>query len=186
MIVCKGSVTLAFSNLHGRPAMLGLSERGEVLGISSAVSGHPHEVSADAVGEVRVAAISLTDFRRLQNRFPSIATAASEELSRKVNRAYDTIRLVGSGLSVPQRLAGWLLRMQDRHPDQPGRVTIALTHERISQLLGASRESVTRALSQFKRHGAVEVRGIHVYLLDHRYLKSLSYSSEPFTAKRPT
>src|SRR5205085_2138456 len=49
MILCEGAATLTFSSSMGNVVMLGLSERGEVLGLSSAISGHRHEVSAQAL-----------------------------------------------------------------------------------------------------------------------------------------
>lgn len=60
--------------------------------------------------------------------------STSTELSRKVNRAYDKIRLTGSGLSVRQRVAAWLLHLQENRSDRSDLVTIVLTHERIAQL----------------------------------------------------
>lgn len=173
MIVCEGAAALTFSSSNGHLVMLGLSERSEVLGLSSAISGHPHEVSAEALENTRVAAIVRTDFLRLLELFPTASINAGAELSRKVNRAYDKIRLIGSGLSVRQRLAAWLLHMGGNYSDRGDLVITALTHERIAQLLGVSRESITRALSNLRRRGAVEVRGTHFYVLDSKYLRSL-------------
>ena len=103
---------------------------------------------------------------------------ASTELSRKVNRAYDKLSLIGSGLSVLQRLAAWLLEMQDNCSPCRDAVKLSLTHEQIAQLLGASRESVTRGLSHLKRLGVVEIRGIHLYVRDRTYLRSLVHASK--------
>jgi CRP/FNR family cyclic AMP-dependent transcriptional regulator len=184
MIVCEGTATLTFSSPIGNVVMLGLSERGEVLGLSSAVSGHPHEVSAEALENTRVAAIARSDFLNLLERFPPAAINAGTELSRKVNRAYEKIRLIGSGLSVPQRLAAWLLHMQESHADRRNLVTIVLTQGRIAQLLGVSRESVTRALSNMRRRGVVDVRGIHCYIHDRNYLRSLLHPTQDRSQKR--
>ncbi|HTU47267.1 MAG TPA: Crp/Fnr family transcriptional regulator [Bryobacteraceae bacterium] len=178
MIVCEGTAILTFSSFSGNVAMLGLSERGEVLGLSSAISGRRYATSAEALESTRVAAISRNDFLKLLNHFPSAAMNAGAELSRKVNRAYDKIRLIGSGLSVPQRLASWLLHMQEAGSGREEFITVRLAHERIAQLLGVSRESVTRALSNLRKHGAVEVRGIHFYVRDRDYLRSLVQAPE--------
>jgi CRP-like cAMP-binding protein len=184
MIVCEGAATLTFSSPSGHVAMLGLSERGEVLGLSSAISGHRHATSAEALESTRVAAISRTDFLRFLERFPSASRNAGTELSRKVNRAYDKIRLIGCGLSVSQRLASWLLHMQEASSSRGDFVTIRLAHEQIAQLLGVSRESVTRALSNFRKRGAVEIRGIHFYVRDGDYLRSLVQGREQTSLKR--
>lgn len=173
MIVCDGAVTLTFSSSKGTVVMLGVADCGEVLGLSSAISAHRHETTADALVNTRVAVIPVAEFLRFVERFPSVALNVGAALSRNVNRAYEKIRLIGSGLSVPERLAAWLLRLQDSRPDKSACVKITLTHERIAQVLGASRESVTRALSHLKKLGVVEVRGIHFYVRDRDYLSSL-------------
>ncbi|HEX4230535.1 MAG TPA: Crp/Fnr family transcriptional regulator [Bryobacteraceae bacterium] len=178
MIVSEGAAALTFSTPLGAVMMLGLSERGEVLGLSSALSGHGHEMAADALETTRVSAIRLSDFLGFLERFPSAAINAGTQLSHKVNRAYDKIRMIGPGLSVAQRLAGWLLRMQGNQSQQGGPITIALTHERIAQLLGISRESVTRSLSDLRRRGALEIRGIQYYIRDAEYLRSLISQTE--------
>lgn len=178
MIVCEGAAVLTFSTPLGAVMMLGVSERGEVLGLSSALSGHGHEVAADALQTTCVTAIRRLDFLGFLEQFPSAAINAGIQLSHKLNRAYDKIRMIGSGLSVAQRLAAWLLRMQGSQSCRLRPITIALTHERIAQLLGASRESVTRSLSDLRRRGALEVRGIQYYLHDPDHLRSLLSQAE--------
>ena len=178
MIVCQGAAALTFSSSLGNVAMLGLSEPGEVLGLSSAISGHPHEVSAEALETTRVAIVARPDFLKLLDRFPPAATNAGIELSRKVNRAYDKIRLIGSGFSVNQRLAAWLLHLQKSHSDRDHPLTVTLTQERMAQLIGASRESMTRALSNLRRRGVVERRGVHLYIRNCNYLRSLLHAPE--------
>ncbi|MBV9303184.1 MAG: Crp/Fnr family transcriptional regulator [Acidobacteriaceae bacterium] len=177
MIVCQGCATLTLSSSTGKALVLGVSEAGEVLGLSSAISGRQHEVSAEAIEKTTVAVIERSDFLKFLERFPPAALNAGAELSRKVNRAYEKIRLVGAGLSVVQRLAAWLLSLQENYSVREDLVTVALTHEQIAQILGVSRESVTRALSDLKKRKIVEVRGIHVYVRDRQRLHSIVFAS---------
>ena len=173
MIVCEGRAALLISSSTGNSLMLGLSERGEVLGLSSAISGDQHEVSAEALDNVQVATIPRRLFLAFLERFPAASANAARELGYKVNRAYDRIRLTAPGLSVRQKLAAWLLQMQELQSDRTEMLRIPLTHERIAQLLGVSRESVTRALSELKRGGVIEIRGIHLYIRNSVYLNTL-------------
>ena len=169
MIICDGAASLTFAGSGGGAMMLGLSEPGEVLGLSSALSGRAHETTASAVGPTRVATIPREEFLDFMQHNPAVAQRAIVGLTQKVNRAYDKIRLVGSGWSVDQRVARWLLDAADEH----GRLQVTLTHERIAQFLGVARESITRALSSFKRRGVLEVRGIQFHLRDKEYFQSL-------------
>lgn len=178
MIVCQGAAALSFSSANGTTLALGFSEPGEVLGLSAAVSACAHQTSAEAVQSTQVAVIPRADFLRLLQRFTPVAINTATALSRKVSRAYEKIRLIGSGFSVPQRLAAWLLDLQRKCQDEQASIKVSLTHEQIAQLLGASRESITRALSHFRRLGVVEVRGIHFYMRDRNYLRSLLQHAE--------
>jgi DNA-binding FadR family transcriptional regulator len=74
--------------------------------------------------------------------------------------------------------------MQENHSDRGDVVTIVLTHGRIAQFLGVSRESVTRALSNLRRRGVVDVRGIHCYIHDRNYLRSLLHPTQNRSQKR--
>jgi CRP-like cAMP-binding protein len=108
MIVCEGAVALTLSSSVGNSTMLGLSQPGEVLGLSSAVTDHPHEVTAEAIENTRIAAINRADFIAFLARFPAASANANKALGNKVFRAYERLRLSAPGLSVRQKLAGWL------------------------------------------------------------------------------
>lgn len=177
MIVCEGKAALLMSSSTGNTLMLGLSEPGEVLGLSSVVSDRRHEVSAEALGNVHAAAIPRGLFLAFLERFPAASANAAKELGDKVNRAYDRLRLTAPGLSVRQKLAAWLLQIQGHRPESTEVLPIPLTHERIAQFLGVSRESVTRALSDMKKRRVLEVRGIHFHVRDAAYLQRLLHNS---------
>ena len=178
MIVCQGLAALRFSSANGNTLTLGFAEPGEVLGLSAAISARPHQISAEALENTRVAMIPRTEFLRLLQRFTPVAINAGAALSRKVNRAYDKIRLIGSGFSVPQRLAAWLLDMERKCAEGQDSIKVSFTHEQIAQLLGTSRESITRGLSNLKRRGVLDVHGIQVRVRDREYLRSLVQSTE--------
>ncbi|HEX8766110.1 MAG TPA: helix-turn-helix domain-containing protein, partial [Candidatus Acidoferrum sp.] len=94
---------------------------------------------------------------------------------RDCRAAYDVARSIGLSQSVTERLAKFLLDWVSNGPlakDQL-RVTLALTHEEIAQLIGASRETVTRTLSEFKRQRAIELHGSTLILKNKVALESL-------------
>jgi CRP/FNR family transcriptional regulator, cyclic AMP receptor protein len=179
MIVCQGAAMVTFSSSNGNTVMLGTSEHGEVLGLSAAFSERPHEGTAQALEQTTVSVVPKPDFMHFLERFPAAALNAGPELSRKVNRAYDKIRLIGSGLSVRQRLAAWLLRLPQQHGVRAPHLTVALTHQRIAQLLGVSRESITRALSDFKKRQIIEVHGIQLRICVRSRLESIVLARNP-------
>jgi CRP/FNR family transcriptional regulator, cyclic AMP receptor protein len=71
------------------------------------------------------------------------------------------VRSVGLSHSISERLAKFLLESSAEGQDAHGvvRTTLALTHEDIAQLIGTSRESITRTLTEFRKKDIVELKG---------------------------
>jgi CRP/FNR family cyclic AMP-dependent transcriptional regulator len=70
------------------------------------------------------------------------------------------VRNVGLSHSVSERFARFLLDTSDSGEASHGtvRVRLAMTHKEISQLIGTSRETITRLLSEFRRHELAELK----------------------------
>jgi CRP/FNR family transcriptional regulator, cyclic AMP receptor protein len=96
-------------------------------------------------------------------------------LSRDCREAYEVAHSIGLSQSVTERLAKFLLDWVSSGPvtKDPLCVTPALTHEEIAQLIGASRETVTHTLSEFKRHRTIELHGSTLILKNRPALESL-------------
>jgi CRP/FNR family transcriptional regulator len=99
----------------------------------------------------------------------------ASHLSRDCQAAYDLVRSIGLCQSVSERLARFLLDWSTNGfaTDGAVRVKMALTHEEIAQLIGASRETVTRTLSEFKRQRTIEMNGSTLVLKNKTALESL-------------
>jgi CRP/FNR family transcriptional regulator len=80
--------------------------------------------------------------------------------------------------SAEEKLARFLLDWSVKHPAAKGqnRFTLSLTHEEIASTIGASRETVTRALSDFKRKGLLQMNGSTVAILNRTALKEMAGS----------
>jgi CRP-like cAMP-binding protein len=71
---------------------------------------------------------------------------------------------------VPGRVAKTLLNLAERFGDETGRVEHDLTQEELAQLVGASRETVNKALSEFAGRGWLRLDGRAVVILDRERL----------------
>lgn len=82
-------------------------------------------------------------------------------MSNDCQSAYDVIRSIGLSHSVSEKLARLLLQWapDGRVVDGTIRLKLALTHEEMAQLIGTSRETVTRILSQLKKKGVLDLTG---------------------------
>jgi CRP/FNR family transcriptional regulator len=154
-IVIEGEVKLSINSADGRRLSLRIAKAGEILGLSSSLSGNPYEMTADTLYPAKIAHISRQDFLQFLARNPEAYSSVTREVTHGYNQACDQLRLVGLSTSVPERLASLLLRWSDKGT----RCRVALTHEEIGEFIGASRETVTRTLSVFKNRRLVAQHG---------------------------
>jgi CRP/FNR family transcriptional regulator, cyclic AMP receptor protein len=156
-VVMEGEVKLSINSTDGRRLSLRIAKPGEVLGLSSTLSGNPYEMTADTLYPAKIAHIARQDFLQFLARHPEVYESVIREVSRSFNLACEQLRLVGLSTSVPERLASLLLRWSES--ESGSRCRVALTHEEIGEFIGASRETVTRTLSVFKNRRLVAQHG---------------------------
>jgi CRP/FNR family transcriptional regulator len=166
-VVCHGRVKLYTISKEGRTLILKIAFPGDVLGLSAVMSGQRYEVSAETVESTEFKAIPREDFLTFIQKYGQASVHAAQALSAEYRTAFFDARRLALSTSVASRLASLLLEWgraaaHDR-PDM--RFTMALTHEDLSSLIGTSRETVTRILSQFKRDKLIQMRGATIVLL---------------------
>jgi CRP/FNR family transcriptional regulator len=85
---------------------------------------------------------------------------AAQHLSKDCQSAYQQIRSLGLSHSVPERLARLLLDWSiGLNPKEDCKVRLSLTHDEISQIIGTSRETVTRVLAEFRKKRFAVLKG---------------------------
>ena len=161
-VVLEGEVKLSINSSDGRRLSSHIAKAGEVLGLSSTLTGGAYEMTADTLYPAKIAHISRQVFLQFLARHPDVYQIVIREVSRSFNLACDQLRMVGLSTSVPERLARLLLVWSDepgQRPERAARCRLSLTHEEIGEFIGASRETVTRTLSVFKNHHLVAQHG---------------------------
>lgn len=160
-VVLDGEVRLSINSSEGKRLSLRIARKGDVLGLSSALSGNPYEMTAETLYPARVAHLSRRDFLGFLSRYPELYMNVTEELSRHVSMACHQLRTVGLSASAPEKLARLLLEWSgnEQTTGACARVRFSLTHEEIGEFIGASRETVTRTLSTFKHRHLVSFHG---------------------------
>lgn len=160
-VVLDGEVRLSINSSEGKRLSLRIARKGDVLGLSSALSGSAYEMTAETLYPARVAHVSRRDFVGFLARHPELYMNVTEELSRHVAMACHQLRTVGLSASAPEKLARLLLEWSANEQSNGAcaRVRFSLTHEEIGEFIGASRETVTRTLSNFKLRRLVSFHG---------------------------
>ena len=160
-ILCQGRAKLLTTNRDGKTMILKIAEPGEVLGLHAVVSGEAHECTVETLQPAQLAFISREDFLRFIKSSGEACLNAAQHLSRDCQTAYELIRSIGLCHSVSEKLARLLLHWSVDAKITAGveKMKLALTHEEMAQLIGSSRETVTRTLSDFRKKGFLEVNG---------------------------
>jgi len=175
-VLCQGRVKLSFSSSDGKTLILKIAEPGEVLGLSATVSGKPYELTAETIDPCQVTFIKREDFIRLLHAHADFSFRIAELLSEKYNSACREIRALALSHSAEEKLAKLLLewsskKVQGKHD---GRVRLALTHEEISQMIGTSRETVTRLFADLKKRQIVHASGATLMIRNKAALESMA------------
>jgi CRP/FNR family transcriptional regulator, cyclic AMP receptor protein len=160
-IVLEGEVKLSINSSDGRRLSLRIARKGELLGLSSALSGQAYEMTAETVYPAKLLPIGRREFLGFVMRHPEAYQIFSEELTREFTMACEQLRTVGLASSAPEKLARLLLDWSENGQsiDKGAKFRFSMTHEEIGEFIGASRETVTRTLSTFKSRRLVSFHG---------------------------
>jgi CRP/FNR family cyclic AMP-dependent transcriptional regulator len=160
-IVISGEVKLSINSSDGKRLILSIAKAGEVLGLSSVLSGMPSEMTAEVLYPARIAVIERDQFLNFMARHPEVYQVVTQELSIQYKIACEQLRTVALAGSAPEKLARLLLDWSEngQKTETGMRFRFSLTHEEIGEFIGASRETVTRTLSTFKSRRLVAFHG---------------------------
>jgi CRP/FNR family cyclic AMP-dependent transcriptional regulator len=160
-IVVSGEVKLSINSSEGKRLILSIAKAGEVLGLSSVLSGLPSEMTAEVLYPARIAVIDRDQFLAFMGRHPEVYQVVTQELSLQYKIACEQLRTVALSGSAPEKLARLLLEWSEsgQKTEAGMRFRFSLTHEEIGEFIGASRETVTRTLSTFKSRHLVAFHG---------------------------
>jgi CRP/FNR family transcriptional regulator len=153
--------------------IFGIASPGETLGLASALSGSRYDITAETICPCRIASLYRDDFLEFLARYPAAYKNVARELCMDCARACEQVRALGLAASAPAKLARLLLEWcADGQKTADGtRLFCSLTHGEIGEYIGASRETVTRILSDFRFQELLESRGSTLIISNRRALE---------------
>jgi len=160
-VVCKGRVKLSVRCSEGRTIILRIVGPGNVLGLNATVSGTPYESTAETLEPCEVNFVRREGFLGFLRQHGEASLRAAQQLSADYSRACEQIRTLGLAHSAPQKLARFLLDWSQKGQETKHgtRVRLTLKHEEIGQIIGTTRETVTRTLAEFKGRKLITLHG---------------------------
>jgi CRP/FNR family cyclic AMP-dependent transcriptional regulator len=176
-VLCAGKVKLSTTSRDGKVLILNLAQSGDVLGLSAVVSGTPYEVTAESSGPCLVNFIERETLIRLIQKYGEIGLRTAEALSRQFQAAYRDVHDLVLARSSAVKIAKLLLSWSGPHDvaaSREIRIKSSLTHEEMAQMIGASRETVTRVLSTLKKKQLIRLEGSTLIIRDRPALEALA------------
>jgi len=178
-ILCQGRVKLSTCSREGKVIILQIAEPGEVLGLSAAVSDSVYEATAEVVEPCQVNFVRKADFLRFLQQNTDACLSAVRQLSRNYQTAHLQICSLGLSNSVADKLAklflGWCNGNGNHHENGNGtvRLKISYTHEEIAEMIGTSRETVSRLLKTFRESKLITLKGSDLVIHDKKRLEMI-------------
>lgn len=175
-VLCTGKVKLSTTSREGKTIITKIAEHGDVLGLSATISNHPYEVTAEMMepGQANfIAADALLQFLR---DYGEVAIRVAQQLSRNYYSAYEEIRTLGLSNSPGQRFAKLLLGWSAERGDSNHslHLHLVLTHEEIAEMIGTTRETVSRLFADFKKKQFIQSKGSALVILNKFALEGMS------------
>ena len=178
-MLCQGRVKLSTCSKEGKVIILEIAVPGDVLGLSAAVNGIDYETTAEVLELCQVNFVTTTDLLRFLKNNAEACLNAARQLSRNYQTAYRQICSLGLSDSVVDKLARLFLdwsRNGNGHGNGQGNGSVHLknffTHEDIAEMIGVSRETVTRALKYFRQCDLITLKGSNLVIHDRQKLKA--------------
>lgn len=174
-ILCEGEAKLFITSSTGKTLILRIAEAGEILGITAALSGRPYIHTAETITPCHISFVRRDDLLRFVAAHPQALQPIVEQLTVNYEAACDQLRLVALASSASAKLARLLLEWHSyaEHANQTNVTPTHLTHEEIAEFIGASRETVTRTLNQFREHQLIRMDGSAVTVTDRAGLEAI-------------
>ena len=175
-VLCQGRVKLSLCSADGKTLILKIAAPGEVLGLSATVSGKPYEVTAETIDPCQISSVKREDFLHFLSHHSDFCFRVAEQLSDTYNTACHEVRSLGLSHSAAEKLAKLLLEWSSKYGESAQhawRTKLALTHEEIAQMIGTSRETVTRLFAGLRKQQIVQVNGATLLIRNKAALELL-------------
>jgi len=161
-ILCGGGAKISVSSRRGSVVIVKVAEAGEALGLEAVLAIRPHEETAELLESCQVKFVSREKALPFLAAHSVAALKAAKQLNANCRTAREQIRHIGLSVSGSEKLTRLLITWAKAGKSgQPWEkiVEAPFTHLEIAQMVGSTRETVTRTLNNLKRTGVLAVRG---------------------------
>ena len=175
-VLCSGKVKISTTSKEGKVLILRTAEPGDVIGLSAVISGQAYEIAAETLGPCLVNFVERDGLLRLIERNGELGLRSALAVSREFQDAYREIHELVLTRSSSGKLARLLLSAVGGRDGEAKEVRIQTpaTHEEMAQRIGASRETVTRLLSDLRKKDLIRLDGSTLVIKNRTALEAMA------------
>lgn len=178
-ILATGRVKVTRPALDGTDVLVEVVTPGAMFGSIAALGETIHPDTAEALTVSCALWISPGGFRRVLREYPHVALAVLDDVAERLEQAHESVRRLSAG-TVEQRVAATLLTLADKLGEPRGATTLLqlpLTRGDLAAMTGTTTESVSRALSTWRKAGWIETGRRWTAIVDRPALTMAAYGS---------
>lgn len=168
----KGRANSYATNDFGKELSLSLYRAGDLIGLHALLGGYAYRSSAWAMEDCRVTVLPRNAFEGWLRSDANLGLELLRSLARRALQK-NTLLLELAYSSTRKRVAEGLLRLYQAYGEGQEPFSITLKREALAHLVGTTKETVTRTLSDFKEEGLVALKGSTLTLLDIEGLEQI-------------
>ena len=174
-IACSGRSKLSVQARDGKTVILKIVGDRHVLGLSSVISGTSSPITITTIDMCQIKFVERESFLRLIESDSRAALACANMLAREVSTSFDDVYELLLARSSTAKLARLLLSwVSDEPRNRELHVATEFTHQEISQMIGSSRETVTRLLSDMRRKDLIRLEGATLVIPNRIALQAIA------------
>jgi CRP/FNR family transcriptional regulator, cyclic AMP receptor protein len=176
-VVVSGTVKITVPSSDGREAMITLLRRGEIFGEIALLDGQPRTADAVAMTDCDLMVITRRDFLGFVQTEPRVATKLVAHLCARLRIADARIEETAF-LNLPARLARLLVQLMEENAAATDTKRLAITQQKVSEMLGASRESVNKHLQAWAKRKVIALKRGAIVVLAPQTLVALASDND--------
>ncbi len=177
-VLCNGKAKLFTSSSEGKTVILKVAEAGDVLGLNATISNRPYELTAEMMEPGQANFIGRDALLHFLRENGEIAVRLAEQLSRNYYSAIEEVRMLALASSPSEKLAKLVLSWSAHAAKSadPTHIKMSLTHEEIAEIIGTTRETVSRLFSEFKKKQLLQLKGSTLIIRNKPALEKMRHS----------
>ncbi len=171
-IVMAGKVKVTKSTSTGKETIIAIHQAGDFFGEMALLDGKTSPATVSAMEDCRIATIYQADFQRLIMTNEKVVRQIIQVLCSRLRQVWSQIQQL-SHSSADDRIRAGLLQLSRKHGVQDARgiiIDLKITHQELAELVGTSRETVTRTLARLQRRGVLQLDQRRIIVLKPKEL----------------